>query len=174
MESRQNSILSQAILDLATLDWTAVTALNNAHAQETSMLTEAQLQSLAAMAFYARGVAGEPGPAAFLLALDEKAPYPNPNFAFFQARHPRFVYIDRIITASHARRLGLARRLYSDLFASAQIASHSIVGCEVNLDPPNPASDAFHARLGFVEVGRARLPNGKIVRYLERDLRSRN
>ena len=33
--------------------------------------------------------------------------------------------------------------------------------------PPNPASDAFHERLGFVEVGQARLRNGKFVRYLE-------
>jgi predicted GNAT superfamily acetyltransferase len=41
----------------------------------------------------------------------------------------------------------------------------------VNTEPPNPASDAFHARLGFVEVGRAVLPGGaKAVRYLRRAL----
>jgi predicted GNAT superfamily acetyltransferase len=41
----------------------------------------------------------------------------------------------------------------------------------VNYEPPNPASEAFHTRLGFVEVGRATLPDrGKSVRYLKRDL----
>jgi hypothetical protein len=44
-----------------------------------------------------------------------------------------------------------------------------MIGCEVNSDPPNPASDAFHERLGFAEVGRAALPGGtKLVRYLSR------
>ena len=28
-------------------------------------------------------------------------------------------------------------------------AGHDRVVCEVNLDPPNPGSDAFHERLGF-------------------------
>jgi predicted GNAT superfamily acetyltransferase len=43
-----------------------------------------------------------------------------------------------------------------------------VVCCEVNSDPPNPLSDAFHAALGFREVGRAFLPDrGKSVRYLE-------
>jgi predicted GNAT superfamily acetyltransferase len=38
------------------------------------------------------------------------------------------------------------------------------------LDPPNPVSDAFHRALGFTEIGRAALANGKTVRYLEREL----
>jgi predicted GNAT superfamily acetyltransferase len=94
----------------------------------------------------------------------------NENFQFFQQRFERFVYIDRVITASYARRRGLARKLYEDLFARARAADHSTVGCEVNLDPPNAGSDAFHASLGFEEVGRNRLENGKTVRYLQRSL----
>ncbi len=41
------------------------------------------------------------------------------------------------------------------------------MGCEVNLEPPNPVSDAFHEALGFTEVGRAAIHDGKkLVRYL--------
>ena len=45
-------------------------------------------------------------------------------------------------------------------------AGHTLVTCEVNADPPNPASDAFHAALGFAEVGDAVIHGGeKSVRY---------
>jgi predicted GNAT superfamily acetyltransferase len=157
-------------VDLVNLDLTALTALNNHHARETSLLSEEQFAAMTRMAFYARGFGPASTPAALLIAFDQQAPYENPNFQFFRDRHQRFVYVDRLITASHARRRGLARRLYDDLFLRAVEAGHSVVGCEVNLDPPNPASDAFHAGMGFIEVGRARLENGKTVRYLERAL----
>ena len=162
--------IPDGIVDLAGLELAAFTRLNNEHARETSWLREEEFERLVGMAFYARGFESEAGAEAFLIALDEKALYRNPNFEFFLERHERFVYIDRIITASHARRRGLAGRLYDDLFVRAQGAGHAVVGCEVNLDPPNPASDSFHARLGFMEVGRAQLGNGKTVRYLERNL----
>ena len=66
-------------------------------------------------------------------------------------------------------RQGLARALYADAFAAARAAGAPVVCCEVNVDPPNPGSDAFHAALDFVEVGRAMLvERKKLVRYLER------
>ena len=77
-----------------------------------------------------RGDSSEADAEAFLIALDEKAPYRNPNFEFFRARHERFVYIDRIITASHARRRGLAGRLYDKIFLCGhREAGHAVVGC---------------------------------------------
>ena len=43
--------------------------------------------------------------------------------------------------------------------------------CEVNAEPPNPASDAFHRAMGFAPVGEAFLADrGKTVRYFERRL----
>jgi predicted GNAT superfamily acetyltransferase len=39
-------------------------------------------------------------------------------------------------------------------------AGHDRVVCEVNVDPPNPTSRAFHLRMGFGEVGHATLPGG--------------
>ena len=60
-------------------------------------------------------------------------------------------------------------RLYRELFDRARAAGHDRIVCEVNLDPPNPGSDAFHAKMGFAEVGRAELePGGKLVRYYEK------
>jgi predicted GNAT superfamily acetyltransferase len=147
---------------------TAMLALNNAHAQELSWLDAARLQQLVTHAFLARR-AGHLD--AFLLAFDQDAPYDSPNFLWFRARYPRFVYIDRIAVAPSARGRGIARLLYCDLFEEAHRRGHQDVVCEVNLAPPNPASDAFHAALGFVEVGRASIHAGrKTVRYLKRTL----
>jgi len=147
-----------------------VLALNNAHAIELSWLDADQLRVLIRGAFYARRI-GEID--AVLLAFDEGMMYDSPNYRWFRARYRRFVYVDRVVVAESARRRGYARQLYVDLFEHARRAGHDIVGCEVNHDPPNPASDAFHAALGFTEVGRASIHQaGKTVRYLVRALGS--
>ena len=142
----------------------AVLALNNAHANELSWLAPERLQHLVINAFAASRIGALD---AFLLAFDQDAPYESPNFLWFRTRFPRFVYVDRVVVAPSARGRGLARNLYRDLFEQAAEAEHERVVCEVNSRPPNPESDAFHAALGFVEVGSASIHNGsKDVRYL--------
>jgi len=159
-----------AINDLSSLDATVMLSLNNAHAKETSELDDASLTALLEMAFYARGI--DRGATAFLIALDHNASYANPNFKWFKASRESFVYIDRIIVASSARGMGIAKFLYGDLFAAAKQAGHDRVVCEVNIEPPNLVSEAFHAALGFRPVGQAAIHNGtKTVRYFENTLR---
>ena len=144
----------------------ALLTLNNAHAQELSWLEAERLQYLVREAFVARRIGNLD---AFLLAFDQDARYDSPNFIWFRARYPRFVYVDRIVVAPSARGRGCARRLYDDLFEHAVRAGHDRIVCEVNKTPPNPASDAFHAALGFVEVGTASVHGGsRTVRYLSR------
>jgi uncharacterized protein len=146
----------------------ALLALNNEHAQELSWLTPERLTHLVREAFFARRFGHAD---AFLLAFDQDADYDSPNFLWFRERYPRFVYVDRIVVAASARGRGLARLLYRELFEQATRAEHIQVVCEVNSDPPNPASDAFHAALGFAEVGSAAIHGGtKTVRYLLRPL----
>ena len=147
---------------------TAVLELNNAHAVELSWLERVQLASLVDQAFYARRIGGVD---AFLIALDERASYDSPNYQWFRQRYPRFVYVDRVVVATAARGRGYARLLYADLLHRAAEAGHDMLVCEVNANPPNPASDAFHAALGFSEVGLATIHGGsKTVRYLARML----
>jgi predicted GNAT superfamily acetyltransferase len=146
----------------------AVLALNNQHAVELSWLEPGQLEHLLRQAFHARRI-GEVD--AFLLAMDERADYDSPNYRWFRQRYQRFVYIDRIVVAPMGRGRGYARQLYGDVFRQAAEAGYECVVCEVNSEPPNPASDAFHAALGFVEVGAATIHGGsKRVRYLSRSV----
>jgi predicted GNAT superfamily acetyltransferase len=130
---------------------------------ELSPLTRDGLIAILDAAFYARLAPPERG---FLIAFDQDADYRSPNFLWFKERLSRFVYVDRIAVAEAARGRGIARRLYRDLFATSRDAGHEHIVCEVNVDPPNRVSDAFHARLGFSEIGRATIADGKVVRYL--------
>ena len=144
----------------------ALRTLNNANARETSFLTEEEWHALIAGSFAATCTAGA---TALLIALDQEADCPSVNFRWFQACRQRFVYVDRIVVSERHRRQGLAARLYRELFERAIAAGHDRIVCEVNLEPPNPGSDAFHEGMGFVAVGRAELPpSGKTVRYWEK------
>lgn len=159
----------KAICDLSSLDVTAVLLLNNANAKETSTLDNTGLKTLLEMSFYARGI--DSGATAFLIALEHSAHYVNPNFMWFKASRESFVYIDRIIVSISARGQGIARVLYEDLLAAAKRSGHDRVVCEVNVQPPNPASEAFHLAMGFEAIGQATIQNGtKTVRYFEKSL----
>jgi predicted GNAT superfamily acetyltransferase len=142
----------------------ALLALNNAHARELSWLEPERFEHLVSQAFVARRIGISD---AFLLALNQDASYDSPNFLWCRARYRRFLYVDRIVVAAAARGRGYARRLYEDLFARAAETAYERILCEVNVDPPNPISDAFHASLGFSEVGQRDLGT-RTVRYLSR------
>jgi predicted GNAT superfamily acetyltransferase len=164
MSDQELQPVTSAEASPGTLLGKALLALNNEHARELSWLEPERLQHLVEQAFLARRVGNLD---AFLLAFDQGAHYDSPNFLWFRSRYPRFVYVDRIVVASSARGQGHARRLYDDLFEQAIAAGHDRVVCEVNSNPPNPASDAFHVALGFVEVGAASVYDGsRTVRYL--------
>jgi uncharacterized protein len=159
-------MVKAALLPVSPTVEPAVLSLNNAHAAELSWLDGERLRLWLRQAFHARRIGEVYG---FLLAFDESAAYDSPNYLWFRQRYRRFVYVDRVVVAPAARGRGLAGLLYADLFDHAARAAHDIVVCEVNRDPPNPASDAFHAAQGFAEVGRATIHQGsKTVRYLAR------
>jgi predicted GNAT superfamily acetyltransferase len=155
--------------EISPLQHASILALNNDHAAELSVLDGAGLSSLLDGAFCARRIGDLE---AVLIALDEAHPtYSSPNYLWFRARRPRFVYVDRVVVSAAARGKGHARRLYDHLIDQAKAAGHASIVCEVNSDPPNPTSDAFHAAMGFKEVGMAAIHGGKkTVRYLELEL----
>jgi len=140
----------------------ALLALNNDFTTELSPLDPDKARHLVRHAFMARAIGEE----ALLLAFDQDAAYDNPNFQWFRDRFDRFVYIDRVVVTPRRQGWGWAKFLYESLFARALERGHANVTCEINVDPPNPRSEAFHNGLGFEPVGQAILPGaGKTVRY---------
>ncbi|MBY8825017.1 GNAT family N-acetyltransferase [Sphingomonas colocasiae] len=156
--------LTAADLDMSAELRDALLTLNNDHAVELSWLDAAGLSRLVGGALVARRVGLAD---AMLIAFDQSGDYDSPNFQWFRSRFSHFIYVDRVVTAAAARGRGLARLLYRDLIDSARAAGHVRIVCEVNSDPPNPGSEAFHRGFGFAPVGEALLGNGKTVSYLE-------
>lgn len=97
----------------------------------------------------------------FVVTFVEGADYDSPNYRWFAGREEEFHYVDRIVVDPQYRGQGLAGRVYAmlaDRFPTRPMCA------EVNFAPPNPASLAFHQRLGFTEVGRlGAQPNGVVL-----------
>ena len=144
----------------------ALLRVNNASDRETSLLSPERFNRMIASATVATSI--EPSKA-FLLAFGQTDDYDGIHFKWFQSRYDRFLYVDRIVVAEEYRSRGYGQILYANLFLRATELGHSCIACEVNIQPPNPGSDRFHAAQGFEEVGRATIDNGvKAVRYLLR------
>lgn len=149
--------------DARASDFAAILDLNAESEHFLSPLDAPRLQRLHAQAAYHRVVEIGDAVAAFLLAFREDADYDSPNFRWFTCQFPQFLYIDRVVVAAAAQGRGLGARLYQDIIAFAAACGVTPLTCEFDIDPPNPASERFHGRHGFREVGRQRLANGKQV-----------
>lgn len=132
----------------------AVLDLNQHWVPHVGTLTHQRLAALvsqASLALAAFGVADLEG---FVIAMAPGADYSSPNYRWFERRHEDFTYIDRIAIDPRAQGRGLGRALYDAAADHGRAAGSGVLCAEVNVDPPNPRSQAFHARMGFVEVGR--------------------
>lgn len=141
-------------------DIARILELNTAEVQHTSPLDQSQLEQLLGMASYSRVATVAGRVVAFIIVLGEGMPYTSDNYRWFAAHYPRFLYIDRIVVDAETAGRGIGRTLYEDLFRFARAQAVEVVACEYNLEPPNPASAAFHRRLGFTERGRQRVAGG--------------
>lgn len=147
-------------------DLDELVAVNDAAYPAVPITAAAELAELIAMSTV-RVVVDDGAPAGFLLGMPQGLPYQSENYLFFSARAREhgdtFVYVDRIVLAAHLRSQGLGPLLYEAAFAEARRVAATEVLCEVNVEPPNPGSLAFHTRLGFVEVGRQSTHGGENV-----------
>lgn len=146
--------------DANSTDFPTILALNGDFVAVLSPLDEMRLAQLHAQAALHRVIEQDGQVAAFLLAFREGADYDGANYRWFAQRYARFLYVDRIVVAATAQARGAGSRLYRDVCALASRDAVPFITCEFDIDPPNPASQRFHARLGFREVGRRQLDGG--------------
>jgi predicted GNAT superfamily acetyltransferase len=132
----------------------------------------ARLESIVAASSLALVARDGSGPlAGFVIVLPPGADYDSPNYRHFDSTYEDYRYVDRIAIDPAVHRGGLGRRLYDAVFDHARSQRSPVVLAEVNLDPPNPGSLAFHSALGFVEAGtQVNYGGTTTVQFLERRL----
>lgn len=145
-------------------------AMNQREVPHVGEVTRERLSEILAWADVSLGAVVGEELVGFLLAMMPDSPYDSPNFRWFRERYRDFLYIDRVVVAEHARRGGVARRLYD---AALDARPSALLAAEVNLEPPNPGSMAFHRRYGFTEVDRVECGNGHVVAMLVRSCNDR-
>lgn len=107
----------------------------------------------------------------YALAFAREDAYDGEEFhALRVALAAPFLYIDQVVVAAPARARGVGRALYDALAAQCLAAGAFRLCCEVNTAPPNPASLAFHRRMGFRILGGMDTADGRRVALLQRDL----
>ena len=148
------------IRDAIEADFASIVTLNEVEAHQTSAMDEARLRYLISLSSYCKVVGMEGRVAAFLIAMREGAAYENDNYEWFAKRYPQFLYVDRIVVGAQFAGHKLGSKLYQDLFAYAKAQQLSAITCEYNIEPPNPASNAFHNKFGFKEAGSQWVANG--------------
>jgi uncharacterized protein len=149
-------------------DWSALLALNAASVRELSPLDEERLKYILALAHRSLVVERSSEVVAFAVAIAPGAAYDSNNYGWFGERYERFLYLDRIAVAAAQRRQGIGAQLYDAMEQAA--APFERMVCDVNIDPPNDASLAFHAFRGYLQVGRLQHGATKTVALLSKEL----
>lgn len=148
-----------SIRDVRDADLAGVHAINESSVPHVNSIDIERFRGFTREAAYFRVALVDDTLAGVLVAFAPGAGYESLNYRWFEARYRDFVYVDRIAVAESARRRGVARMLYEDLFRAVASRTRRIT-CEVNTRPANDGSMAFHERFGFRPVGSQQTENG--------------
>jgi uncharacterized protein len=150
------------IRPLTDADLPAAAALNDAAVPAVNALGLDGLTTLVPRCSVAVVADDGAGPVGLLLAMEPGVEYSSENYRWFSTHRPGSLYVDRIVVAPAAQGRGLGRALYRTAAAHALAHDHREITCEVNIDPPNPGSMAFHEGLGFTRVGEQSTTGGTV------------
>ncbi len=156
------------IRPLADGDTEAVLDLNEQSVEALSPLDAPALAHYRSLAAAALVCEVDAEVAAFALAYAPGTAYTSINYLWHGLCFDDFFYLDRISVHRAFRRRGIATALYDAL--EQQAAAHRRMVCEVNSEPPNPESLAFHKGRGYLEIGHLIQLNGHVTVMLEKPL----
>lgn len=148
---------------LAPDDAPALVTLNDAAHPAVPITSVDEMRGLIAIAAFARGLELDGALVGFVIAIAPGADYASENYRWFESRDIEHLYVDRIVVAASQRGRGLGPVLYDAVFDEARRRGAGEVTCEVNLDPPNPGSLAFHSRIGFRQLGSQPTKGGTVT-----------
>lgn len=149
-------------------DFEPTLALNEQSVHQLSPMFRDDLDAYLGMLTVALVCQAEDQVAGFALAFEPQTSYGSINYRWHSERFDDFLYLDRIAVNADFRRRGIASRLYDEMERLA--APRGRMVCEVNSDPPNVESLAFHDRRGYQQVGHLTQTDGHQTVMLEKPL----
>ena len=152
-------------------DFERVLAINEAGRPGVSPLTLAELTLICAGESHCHVAEREPEVIGYVITYTDTDRYEGEEFNWFKHNFARFLYIDQIAIARSARGAGVGAQVYRFLEQRAHKQALTSLVCEVNLEPPNPVSLAFHTRERFVEAGTLATSDGRTVSLRRKELR---
>lgn len=157
-----------ALRPIADGDVGTILTLNERDVDLLAPLDAARLTQLRGWADRADVIDVDGTVAGFVVTFGPGTDYDSANYAWFTERFgDRFYYLDRIVISEDFRRQGLGRFVYDALEAVA--VPYGRMALEVNVEPPNDGSLAFHGTRGYVELGRRGDP-GHVVGLMTKEL----
>jgi hypothetical protein len=101
--------------------------------------------------------------------MREDQDYHSLNYKFLINKFDQFLYVDRVAIKDGYRRQGLGKKIYNEVFRLAKEINIDVC-CEVNTEPRNDPSLAFHETFGFKEVGTKKFDDHSVV-YLKSNIK---
>ena len=132
--------------------------LNDESVQMLSELDEQRLEFILELAQRSLVAELDGEIAGFAIAIAQGTGYDSDNYRWFSHRYERFLYLDRIAVDAARRRHGVGGALYDAMEATAAASGRMV--CEVNVEPLNEVSLAFHARPRLSRGGPPRARDG--------------
>lgn len=157
---------------LTSSDCEAVLRINSESLPGVARLDRAEFERLMAIPNVHLAIDSSEGRlVGYILAFRSDASYDGEEFLSFAKLGPDpFICIDQVAVDAGKRRERLASTLYSALEQRARKAMTAYLCCEINLNPPNPASLAFHLNKGFNQTGSLKTADGRTVALMTKGL----
>ncbi len=162
--------MAVTVRDAAPRDEDFILALNAACVPAVSEMSAQDFRDIAGWAHSVLIAEAGGKPAGFVILIRPGSAYPSDNYGWFESAFDHHLYVDRIAVTESARGTGAGRALYEAALRLARELDEQRVTAEVNEDPPNPESMAFHTKLGFRHLLSRPSRSGKVVAMLERPL----
>ena len=150
-----NSIVWDLIMEFKVLrgeDTPSIWRINEEGLPGTGKITQDALGNLLKLGEFSIGAFKGSELLGFVICLLPNKKYGSENYAWFNKKYKKFLYIDRIAVSKKYRNKNIGSILYEKVISYAHELNLPITA-EVSLDPPNHGSMRFHYRNDFIEVG---------------------
>jgi predicted GNAT superfamily acetyltransferase len=156
MIGRLGATFPIVLRDMTAAELKLILEINEANVPAVGSATVAHLRHLHAESAIALVTEVDGEVAGFCIVFGPGADYESVNYRWFMEHRPTSMYLDRVAFDGRFHGRGLGTEMYAEVDGRIREDHPDSTGLslEVNIDPPNDPSLAFHRKLGFTEVGR--------------------